>query len=252
MTRAGLTLLLLSCVLAAFAAPAWATPARPLSDAETAQIRAFMATPPFNEAIWGMLATDVETGRELFSLNAERLFHTASTTKNFTTAAALDVLGPGHRFHTPLLRRGPDLILRASGDLTMGGRALPNGQVAYTGFDHMDANEVPGEATLTPQSPLAGLDALARQARRRGIRSVRNVGIDDRLWRAKRVGHEVVSPILINENAIDITMRPTRPDSSCAHRPVRPPPPTTSTCASGRSPRVSRRACSWARPRAAR
>jgi serine-type D-Ala-D-Ala carboxypeptidase/endopeptidase (penicillin-binding protein 4) len=211
MTRAGLTLLLLTCVLAAFAAPASATPARPLSDAETAQIRAFMATPPFNEAIWGMLATDVETGRELFSLNAERLFHTASTTKNFTTAAALDVLGPGHRFHTPLLRRGPDLILRASGDLTMGGRALPNGQVAYTGFDHMDANEVPGEATLTPQSPLAGLDALARQTRRRGIRSVRNVGIDDRLWRAKRVGHEVVSPILINENAIDITMRPTRP-----------------------------------------
>jgi serine-type D-Ala-D-Ala carboxypeptidase/endopeptidase (penicillin-binding protein 4) len=211
MTRAGLTLLLITCVLAVFAAPAAATPARSLSDADTAQIRAFMATPPFNEAIWGMLATDVETGRELFSLNAERLFHTASTTKNFTTAAALDELGPRHRFRTPLLQSGPDLILRASGDLTMGGRALPNGDVAYTGFDHMDANEVPGEATLTPQSPLAGLDALARQTRRRGIRSVRNVVIDDRLWRAKRVGSEVVSPIAINENVIDITMRPTRP-----------------------------------------
>lgn len=39
----------------------------PVPDADTAQIRAFMATPPFNEAIWGVLATDVETGRELFS-----------------------------------------------------------------------------------------------------------------------------------------------------------------------------------------
>jgi hypothetical protein len=51
MTRAGLTLLLLICILGAFAGPAAATPARPLSDAEAAQIRAFMATPPFNEAI---------------------------------------------------------------------------------------------------------------------------------------------------------------------------------------------------------
>jgi serine-type D-Ala-D-Ala carboxypeptidase/endopeptidase (penicillin-binding protein 4) len=215
-----LAVVLLACAAGAFAAPAAATPARPLSAAEIAQIRAFISTPPFNEGTWGILATDVETGRELFSLNADKPFHSASTTKNFTTAAALDELGAGHRFRTPLLRTGPvapggalhgDLILRASGDLTFGGRALPNGRVAYTGFDHMDANEVPGVATLTPQSPLAGLNALARQARRRGIRSVQDVVIDDRLWREKQVGHEVVSPIIINDNAIDISMSPTRP-----------------------------------------
>jgi D-alanyl-D-alanine carboxypeptidase/D-alanyl-D-alanine-endopeptidase (penicillin-binding protein 4) len=204
-------LVVLACAVGAFAAPAAATPARPLSDADIAQIRAFMSDPPFNEGTWGILATDLETGRELFSTGADKLFHTASTTKNFTTAAGLDGLGAGHRFRTPLLRRRSDLILRASGDLTMGGRALPNGDVAYTGFDHMDANEVPGAATLTPQDPLAGLDALARKARRSGIRSVRDVVIDDRLWKEKKVGAEVVSPIIVNDNAIDITMRPTRP-----------------------------------------
>jgi serine-type D-Ala-D-Ala carboxypeptidase/endopeptidase (penicillin-binding protein 4) len=206
-----LALLVAVCATGALAAPAAATPARPLSDADIAQIRAFMAAPPFDEGVWGILATDLETGRELFSINPDKLFHTASTTKNFTTAAVLDELGPRHRFRTPLLRRGSDLILRASGDLTMGGRALPNGRVAYTGFDHMDANEVPGAATLTPQPPLAGLNTLARRARRSGIRNVRDVVIDDRLWHEKKVGHEVVSPIVVNDNAIDISMRPTRP-----------------------------------------
>jgi D-alanyl-D-alanine carboxypeptidase/D-alanyl-D-alanine-endopeptidase (penicillin-binding protein 4) len=215
-----LVVLVVACVAGAFAAPAAAAPTRPLSEADIAQIRTLMSASPFDEGTWGMLATDVETGRELFSLNADKLFHSASTTKNFTTGAALDELGPRHRFRTPLLRTGPVsasgalegvLILRASGDLTMGGRALPNGDVAYTGFDHMDANEVPGEATLTPQSPVAGLDALAQRTRRRGIRSVQDVVVDDRLWRSKKIGAEVVSPIVVNDNAIDITMRPTKP-----------------------------------------
>jgi len=206
-----LAAVVLACAAGAFATPAAAEPARPLSDADIAQIQAFMAAPPFNEGTWGVLATDLETGRDLFSLNPGRLLHTASTTKNFTVAAALDELGTGHRFRTPLLRNGRDLVLRASGDLTMGGRALPNGQVAYTGFDHTDANEVPGAAVLTPQSPLAGLDALARRARRSGITSVRNLVIDDRLWRERRVGAEVVSPMVVNDNAIDISMLPTRP-----------------------------------------
>lgn len=204
-------LVIAACAAGAFAAPAAAAPTRPLASADIARIGALMSAPPFNEATWGILATDLETGRELFNLNADRPFHSASTTKNFTTAAALDELGPRHRFRTPLLRRGRDLVLRASGDLTMGGRALRNGGVAYTGFDHTDANEVPGPTTLTPQDPLAGLDALARKARRRGIRSVRDVVIDDRLWKAKTVGAEVVSPIIVNDNAIDIAMRPTQP-----------------------------------------
>jgi D-alanyl-D-alanine carboxypeptidase/D-alanyl-D-alanine-endopeptidase (penicillin-binding protein 4) len=119
-------------------------------------------------------ALDVETGRELFSLNADELFRSASTTKNFTTAATLDERRRSHRFRTPPLRRGSDLILRASGDLTMCGRTLPKGDIAYTGFDHTDAPEVPGAAVLTPQDPLAGLDALARKARRSGIRRVRD------------------------------------------------------------------------------
>jgi serine-type D-Ala-D-Ala carboxypeptidase/endopeptidase (penicillin-binding protein 4) len=65
-------------------------------------------------------------------------------------------------------------------------------------------------AVLTPQDPLRGLDDLARQVAKRGIRRVDgDVVIDDRLWKARRVNKEVISPIQVNDNLIDITMTPT-------------------------------------------
>jgi D-alanyl-D-alanine carboxypeptidase/D-alanyl-D-alanine-endopeptidase (penicillin-binding protein 4) len=172
---------LLVAVPAGASAAAPLPPARPLTPQEVAQIQAQMATQPFNQGIWGMLVQDVATGPTLDS----------------------------HGRVSPTGTLNGRLALVASGDLTMGGRALRNGDVAYSGFDHMDANEVPGPATLTPQDPLAGLDSLAQQVRRSGVRRVSgDVVVDDRLWKARTVGHEVVSPIVINDNVIDITMRP--------------------------------------------
>lgn len=191
-----------------------------LSPAQSQEIERLTQIPPFQEGAWGLLAVDAESGAPLLERNVDRTFLAASTTKNFSGAATLGELGPGYRFHTPVVRLGAvrggtlhgDLVLQASGDLTMGGRALPDGKVAYTGFDHTDANELPGPATLTPQDPLAGLDRLARQVRAAGIRRVAgDVVVDDRLWRAQRIGKEVVSPIVINDNIIDVTLIPTRP-----------------------------------------
>jgi D-alanyl-D-alanine carboxypeptidase/D-alanyl-D-alanine-endopeptidase (penicillin-binding protein 4) len=196
-------------------------PALELTAEQISRIEALMATPPLDLGTWGMQVVDVKTGRSLYSVNRSAPVPAASTTKNFTTAAALDVLGEDYRFRTPVMRSGSisrkgvlrgDLILRASGDLTMGGRALPGGGVDYTGFDHTDANEVVGPATLTPEDPLAGLNRLARQVKRAGIRRVGGeVAIDDRLWQQRLVGHEVISPMIVNDSAIDMTMTPTAP-----------------------------------------
>ena len=68
-----------------------------------------------------------------------------------------------------------DLILVASGDITMGGRDQPDGTLAYGNIDHTDANAVPGVATLTDTDPLTGLNALARQVADAGITSVRDL-----------------------------------------------------------------------------
>src|SRR3712207_8227824 len=94
-----------------------------------------------------------------------RLYIPGSSTKLFSVSAALDDLGFDHRFKTPVYAQGSvkdgtlsgNLVLVASGDLTMGGRTAPNGTVSYTPIDHTYANDVPG-ATLTPENPLAGLE----------------------------------------------------------------------------------------------
>jgi serine-type D-Ala-D-Ala carboxypeptidase/endopeptidase (penicillin-binding protein 4) len=103
----------------------------------------------------------------------------------------------------------------------MGGRTAPNGTVSYTHIDHTYADSVPG-ATLTPEHPLAGLDKIAKQVRKSGIKRVDgDVVIDDRLFdlAPKSPSVDALSfnapnldpwprPITINDNLIDVQVKP--------------------------------------------
>jgi len=125
--------------------------------------------------------------------------------------------GPDHQVVTPVKRQGRvvrgtlkgNLILVGEGDMTMGGRTKPNGDVDYTNLDHNDANPLPG-ATLTPENPLAGLNQLAQQVKASGVRSVSgNVVVDDRLFDTFQLDpNGPVTPIIINQNLIDFTSTP--------------------------------------------
>jgi serine-type D-Ala-D-Ala carboxypeptidase/endopeptidase (penicillin-binding protein 4) len=176
-----------------------------------------MDQPLYRNAIWSIYVADLATGAPLYDYQGRELVVPGSVTKLFPGAAALDAFGPDYRFETPIYRRGAvdaqgtlhgDLILVASGDLTMGGRNTPDGHIDYTSFDHTYAN-VTNLATLTPENPLAGLDDLARQVAATGIRWVDgNVLIDARLFDQMPKDDYVLSPIMINDNVIDITVRP--------------------------------------------
>jgi serine-type D-Ala-D-Ala carboxypeptidase/endopeptidase (penicillin-binding protein 4) len=165
---------------------------------------------------WGIYAADRETGEAVYDLNSVQRFVPGSTTKLFPAAAALTAYGPDFRFQTPVHRRGDvvdgaldgNLILVASGDITMGGRDRPDGTLAYGNVDHTDANAVPGAAALTDTDPLAGLDALAKQVADAGITRARDVIIDARLWKQMAKDDYVLSPIMINDNVVDLTMVP--------------------------------------------
>lgn len=171
---------------------------------------------------WGLLASAPGGGVPLQSLNPGEAFVPGSATKLFSISAAWNTLGPGHRFTTPVYALGRrqaseldgNLVLLASGDLTLGGRTTPTGAVAFTNVDHGDANSVPG-ATLTPEDPLAGLDQIARQVRRSGITRVNgDVVIDDRLFAPDPVltGEDPeLDPVMINDNLIDVQVTPTQP-----------------------------------------
>jgi serine-type D-Ala-D-Ala carboxypeptidase/endopeptidase (penicillin-binding protein 4) len=189
----------------------------------TAEMRDLMATPPYNSGRWGLLAVDVNTGEVVYSLLPNSPFTTGSTAKTFSVGTVLDIYGPDHRFSTPIVRNGNidgagtlngDLILVAQGDLTMGGRTMADGRIAVENFDHTDANAMPGLATLTSQNPLAGLDDLARQVASSGVHHVTgNVIVDDRLWDtpAHGPGEVIVTPIIINDNLIDLMLTPNQP-----------------------------------------
>lgn len=173
----------------------------------------------YRHANWGFFVKDRETGRVLFDHNSDKLFLPASTTKLFSVAALLNALGDDFRFVTPVYAIGTDrkgrfegnLILVGQGDLTFGGRQGDTDSIAFTNMDHSNANFVPG-ATLTPQDPLKALNSLAKQIYDKGLRVIDgNILIDDRLFQATEKRGITLSPILINENFIDLVINPTEP-----------------------------------------
>jgi D-alanyl-D-alanine carboxypeptidase len=122
------------------------------------------------------------------------------------------------RYDTPVYRQGKianggvlqgNLILVASGDLTMGGRTNPDGTVALSNFDHNEADSL-GNAVLTEPNPLAGYVALAHQVAASGITAIKgNVVIDDRLFQPFNFRGEFdVKPIFVNDDVVDLTINP--------------------------------------------
>jgi PBP4 family serine-type D-alanyl-D-alanine carboxypeptidase len=185
-------------------------------------IKAVMSKPRYRNATWSLLATDMKTGESLYSFNADQMSFTGSTRKLFSVGTALNGLGADHRETTPVYRMGSvdgkgvlngNLVLVAKGDLTFGGRRINANTVQVTDFDHADANAL-GTAQLTPQDPLYALDQLAAQAKASGITAVNgDVAIDDRFFQPYRVpnGNQLITPMLVNENLVDVTITPTEP-----------------------------------------
>lgn len=214
--RARLAALLALLACGCGAAPPVASPRA--GDGLSSELRAVVEDPAYGSARWGLHVVDVASGEVLHALRSREKFRTGSTAKIFSVTAALDTLGPGHRFETPVLQNGTrrpdgvlegDLVLRASGDLTLGGRTRRDGTVSITTFDHYDANVLPGVATLTPEDPLAGLDSLARQVHGAGVRRIEgDVVVDDRLWEPVELDGVPISPIVVNDNLVDFVLSP--------------------------------------------
>lgn len=174
----------------------------------------------YAHALWGIYVKDIQSGEILFNYNADKLFSPASTTKLFSVSALLHAFGDDYRFKTPVfasadIKNGQlkgNLILVAQGDLTMGGRQLDLDKIAFTKLDHIIANEVPG-VILTKEDPLNGLHQLAQQIYQKGLREINgDVLIDDSLFETTQKRGMVLSPIMINENLIDIVINPSEID----------------------------------------
>ncbi|MBK5202219.1 MAG: D-alanyl-D-alanine carboxypeptidase/D-alanyl-D-alanine-endopeptidase [Prolixibacteraceae bacterium] len=99
----------------------------------------------FSHASLGIYMEDGDTGETIASYNDEKSLIPASTQKIFTTAAALQILGPDYKFVTRLSYDGEiindtiygDLILKGGGDPTLGSEYFKNNYSSSNFLDIM-------------------------------------------------------------------------------------------------------------------
>lgn len=203
-------------------------------DTLSGRIESVVDAPEFKHASWGLLIADQDSGDTLYERHPDKLFVPASTTKLFSVAAALATLGADDRFETPVYALGKiddqgrldgDLVLVASGDLSLGGRTDAAGRITFRENDHIYAS-LDGKAELTEADPLAGLNDLARQVAAAGITRIGgDVLIDDRLFEPARgtgSGPSRLTPIMVNDNLIDFLISPAATAGSPAEVKWRP------------------------------
>jgi serine-type D-Ala-D-Ala carboxypeptidase/endopeptidase (penicillin-binding protein 4) len=152
------------------------------------------------QARWGVFVMSMNDGRVIYSRNGDKLFTPASNMKIFTTAVALDLLGPNHRWRTSVYAPTPwndsGVI---EGDLTLYGRGAPD-------LDSRNKDSLP---------------ALADQLYQRGLRHLRgNIIGDQSYFRGNLYGEgwqwndlqwyfgAEPSALSIDENTIEVTITP--------------------------------------------
>lgn len=129
-----------------------------------ATIDAVLADPRLDGAQAGVVVVDTTTGRTLYDRNGHRRLVPASNTKLLTSTAAMELLGPGHRFTTDVATSGIRRAGLLSGDLYLRGGGDPT--------------------TLA-----ADYDRLAAQVAAEGIRMVAgNLVADDTRYDRTRLG----------------------------------------------------------------
>jgi serine-type D-Ala-D-Ala carboxypeptidase/endopeptidase (penicillin-binding protein 4) len=114
----------------------------------------------------GVVVADARTGATIVDRGGARRLLPASNAKLFTSAAAMSILGPGHRFVTEAKASGVRREGSLDGDLYLRGE---------------------GDPALTPE----GLDALARDVAASGLRVITgDLVADDTSFDSQRLGLE--------------------------------------------------------------
>jgi len=181
------------------------------------RIQAIMSRPAFAHSSFGIAFYSLDTGKTLYQLNADKLMVPGSTTKLLTEGSMLELLGGDYRFHTRVYRTGPikkdgtlegDIVIVASGDPNLSGRIQPDGTLAFENTDHSYG----GPDSKGVGDPLQVIREIAEQIANKGIKRVKGrVLVDVSLFPEgeRELGtNVVVSPIVVNDNVIDVIVSP--------------------------------------------
>ncbi|HVB37911.1 MAG TPA: D-alanyl-D-alanine carboxypeptidase/D-alanyl-D-alanine-endopeptidase [Vicinamibacterales bacterium] len=184
-----------------------------------AKIDAIVTRPLYRHGAFGIEFLSLDTGQPIYTRNADKLFTPASTTKLLTEGTALHLLGADYRFHTRVYRTGPiaadgtldgDLVLVASGDPDLSNRIQPDGTLAFENEDH--AYDGSPDTKAVPGDPLLVIRELASQIAAHGVKRIDGrVMVDASLFPegTRELGTgTVLSPVVVNDNVIDVTLTP--------------------------------------------
>jgi D-alanyl-D-alanine carboxypeptidase/D-alanyl-D-alanine-endopeptidase (penicillin-binding protein 4) len=200
---------LLILALAPTAGAQTAAPAPTLA----ARIDAIVCAPEFRAARFGVMAVAIDTGETLYARDADRLFMPASNMKLYSTALALQELGPGYVWRTSAYAAArPDNAGRLAGDLVVYGRGDPTISPRFSGGD-----------------PLRKIDLLADRVAAAGVRRVEgDLVADESYFTGERFGFgwewnwfqwgfgAEVSALSVNDNTLTLTVEPgEKPGDPC-------------------------------------
>jgi D-alanyl-D-alanine carboxypeptidase/D-alanyl-D-alanine-endopeptidase (penicillin-binding protein 4) len=196
------------------------------SDQFEKRLQQIMSRTPFRHATFGMQFLSLENKKSLYSMNADKFFIPASTTKLITTGSALELFGPDHRFTTRVYRTGEisadgtlagDVVLVAGGDPNLSGRILDDDTLGFEDQDHSYGGE---HSRGVGKDPLLVIRKFANQIAEKKIKRISgNVIVDASLFQQgeRELGTGVViSPIVVNDNVVDVLVAPGANENSPA------------------------------------
>jgi serine-type D-Ala-D-Ala carboxypeptidase/endopeptidase (penicillin-binding protein 4) len=181
-----------------------ATTTRTLAELQT-RIAEILRKPELASAMVGIKIASLDTGRVLFEENANKLLRPASNMKLYTVAAALDRLTPDYHFVTSVYaKEKPDQSGTIKGDLIVYGRGDPSIAARFNNGDYFK-----------------GIDDLATRIAAAGIKRVEGdlVG-DETYFTGEQYGSgwewedltwyygAEVSALTVNDNALDLFIKP--------------------------------------------
>ena len=177
------------------------------------RIDQLLEQPDVARGFWGIEIVSLDTGKTIYSQNAERLFTPASNTKLFTTATTLALIGPDYRFHTTVESTGTlDKYGRLNGDMVLIGRGDPN----------LSGRTLPYNLrTERVLSPTHVLEELADQIVTKGVKIIDgDIIADDTFFPFQRYGEgwsqddlmwewgAPASAITVNDNVLFMSVKP--------------------------------------------
>lgn len=209
------------------------------------RISAVLAKPELSSAMVGIKVVSLDSGKVIFEENASKLLRPASNMKLYTVAAALDRLSPDYRFTTSVYApKRPDSSGVIKGDLTIFGRGDPSIAARFNNGDYFKGiNELAAKIVASGVKRVEG-DLVGDESYFVGPQYGAGWEWEDLTW---YYGAEV-TPLTVNDNALDLFVKPGPSVGKPALITTGPPDPllqivnrvTTSAAGSRREIAVSR------------